>query len=83
MKTVTNRQVEEMVMLVASGDLDLGITKNIFRRICGRATTANDDQLLIAHAATTDDDDAELCRNIILIEKQQITVVDAPAPATA
>jgi hypothetical protein len=82
MKTVKQSTVNEMIMLVGSGDININAIKSAFANNQGRNTTATDAQLMIAQAATDDDDDDLLCQNILLAERNEIAVEeDVPAAA--
>lgn len=65
---VTQSQIDEMRALVASGDLNLTETRQMFKAKTGCATVLSDDELLKAHAALDDDDDEILVNNILALE---------------
>ena len=65
---VSEKMVGEMESLVASGDLQLQDSKDLFQAKFGRPFRGHDLALMAAHAATDDDDDDLLLQNMCSAE---------------
>ena len=57
--------VDEIKMLISSGDVSLQERRTVFRKLTGRDTILTDDRLIEAVAATDDDDDELFVANVM------------------
>lgn len=73
---ITKQAVDDQRSLVSTGDQNLDTIRNMFASSRGRATTLDNEGLLIACAVQEDDDDEMMCVAIERIEKGDFELVD-------
>lgn len=78
---ITQKTIDEAKALVEGGDIDLSERRKVYQTMRGRATTLDDDKLMVA-AMTEDDDDELFVANVEIIEAEGYEIV-AEVPATA
>lgn len=68
---VNPEHLSDIKALISTGEVSLSERRETFKRIRGRETKLNDEQLIKAIAATDDDDDDLFCTNVGLVEDEQ------------
>lgn len=80
---VSERQLQEVREMIASGDVNLAEARQKYRNLRGKDTSLNDEQLIAAVACLSDDDDEELANHIDTIETGGYTTHPGNPPTSA